>query len=236
MPSSARTFRHREVHAVDRIGWLRPAVLGANDGIISTASLILGVAASSAGRDSVVLTGLAGLVAGALSMAAGEFVSVSSQADTEAASMDREREELHSQPEAEERELARIYVERGLEVDLAGQVARQLTANGALRAHARDELGILELTKARPLQAAMASALTFALGAVVPVIVAMTAPRSWLQPLTAGTCLGLLAILGAIGAYAGGAPLGRASLRVVFWGALAMSVTSGVGHLFGVAV
>ena len=150
--------------------------------------------------------------------------------------MDREREELHSQPEAEERELARIYVERGLEVDLAGQVARQLTANGALRAHARDELGILELTKARPLQAAMASALTFALGAVVPVIVAMTAPSSWLQPLTAGTCLGLLAILGAIGAYAGGAPLGRASLRVVFWGALAMSVTSGVGHLFGVAV
>ena len=228
-------LRHREVHAVDRIGWLRPAVLGANDGIISTASLILGVASSAADRHSILFAGLAGLVAGSLSMAAGEFVSVSSQADTEAASLAREREELRSHPDAEERELALIYVERGLEPELAGQVARQFTARDALRAHARDELGILAITKARPLQAALASAATFSIAAA-PVLVAAATPPGLLQPITAAACLLLLSILGALGAYAGGAPPLKASLRVVFWGALAMIFTSAVGRLFGVVV
>lgn len=224
---------HAERHFVGRIGWLRPVVLGANDGIVSTASLMLGVASASADRHAILIAGAAGLVAGAMSMAAGEYVSVSSQADTERAGLDRERRELATDPAAEERELAGIYVGRGLSPTLAQEVARELTAKDALLAHARDELGILEMTTARPVQAALASALSFAAGAVVPVLVAVVAPKQAMSLSMAGVSLALLAGLGALGAVAGGAPVGKATARVAFWGAMAMAVTSGLGLAFG---
>ncbi len=227
---------HREFHFINRIGWLRPAVLGANDGIVSTASLILGVAAASADRHAVLVAGFAGLAAGAMSMAAGEYVSVSSQADTEAAGLAKERAELASDPEAEEGELAGIYIERGLSPELARQVARQLTAKDALAAHARDELGILEITTARPVQAALYSAASFAAGAAIPLVIAALAPMGALNVAVGAGSLVLLATLGGLGAAAGGAPIYLAMARVAFWGALAMAVTMGLGALFGAAV
>ncbi len=227
---------HRESHRVDRIGWLRAAVLGANDGLVSTASLVVGVAAAAASHGSILIAGVAGLVAGSMSMAAGEYVSVSSQSDTEKADLAREATELSGQPEAELRELAGIYVARGVTPDLAAEVARQMTAHDALGAHARDELGISEITTARPIQAAVTSALTFSVGAALPLIVAALAPMTGLAFWVAGSALAGLAVLGALGARAGGAPVGRSVVRVVFWGALAMAVTAGIGRLFGVAV
>ena len=227
---------HSEQHNITRIGWLRAAVLGANDGIVSTASLIVGVAAAAAGKPEVLLAGSAGLAAGALSMAAGEYVSVSSQSDTETADLARERAELMTQPDAELDELTGIYVNRGLEPELARQVAEQLTAHDALGAHARDELALSEITSARPLQAALASALTFAVGAALPLLVVMLLPLQSLVPGVVATSLVSLALLGWLGARAGGAPAGKAVLRVVFWGALAMAVTAGVGKLFGITV
>jgi VIT1/CCC1 family predicted Fe2+/Mn2+ transporter len=224
---------HRESHRTSRIGWLRAAVLGANDGIVSTASLMVGVAAANAGRTELIVAGVAGLVAGAMSMAAGEYVSVSSQSDTEKADLARERAELKSQPEHEHQELAEIYVKRGLASELAGEVARQLMAHDALGAHARDELGISETLSARPVQAALTSAITFAAGAALPLLAALAAPASLLIPVVAGTSLIVLTALGALAARAGGAPIFRASLRVVFWGALAMGLTAGAGKLFG---
>ena len=224
---------HTEEHLVSRIGWLRPAVLGANDGIVSTASLIVGVAAAGADTGTVVVAGLAGLVAGAMSMAAGEYVSVSSQSDTEQADLAREREELRTQPEAEREELAQIYVGRGLDPDLARQVADQLMAHEALGAHARDELGITEVSTARPVQAALTSALTFAAGAALPLIVAALVPLGWVIPGVSVATLLSLALLGALGAQAGRAGRLRPTLRVVFWGALAMAATAVVGSLFG---
>ena len=226
--------RHPENHLVQRIGWLRAAVLGANDGIVSTASLIVGVAAAAAGTSEILLAGLAGLVAGAMSMAAGEYVSVSSQADTERADLARESAELASDVEAERRELADIYVKRGLEPGLARQVAEQLMAKDALEAHARDELGISEVTTARPIQAALTSAATFSVGALMPLLMAIVAPASFVVPAVTVASLAFLAILGAIGARAGGADVWKATARVTFWGALAMAITAGIGALFGV--
>jgi VIT1/CCC1 family predicted Fe2+/Mn2+ transporter len=227
--------RHLERHMVQRIGWLRAAVLGANDGIVSTASLVVGVAAASQGRSEILLAGVAGLVAGAFSMAAGEYVSVSSQADTEAADLARERGELATQPGVEREELASIYVARGVELGLARQVADQLMAKDAIGAHARDELGISEITTARPIQAAIASALTFAAGAALPLLAALLAPPPLIVPVVSAAAILFLAILGAVGARAGGAGMGKAVVRVTFWGALALAATAGVGALFGVA-
>jgi VIT1/CCC1 family predicted Fe2+/Mn2+ transporter len=227
---------HRERHRSDRIGWLRAAVLGANDGIVSTASLVVGVAAAEATRQDVLIAGVAGLVAGAFSMAAGEYVSVSSQADTEQADLRRERHELATQPQAEEDELAGIYVGRGLEPELARTVARQLTASGALAAHARDELGLTDELAARPLQAALASAATFAVGAALPILAILVAPVSALAVTVAGASLVCLIVLGATAAYVGGAPILIGAGRVTVWGVLAMLATAAVGRLFGTAV
>ncbi len=226
-------MRHPEHHRTHRIGWLRAAVLGANDGIVSTASLIVGVAAAESSRSSVLVAGLAGLVAGAMSMAAGEYVSVSSQADTEHADLDRERGELAADGENEHAELAAIYVARGLDTDLANQVARQLMAKDALGAHARDELGISDTLSARPVQAAFASAGTFAVGAALPLLLVLLVPRSALVWTVSGSSLLFLALLGSLAARAGGSPVWRSVARVTFWGALAMALTAGVGALFG---
>jgi len=231
----ARTT-HPERHRTDRIGWLRAAVLGANDGIVSTASLLVGVAAASAGRSELLVAGVAGLMAGAMSMAAGEYVSVSSQSDTEAADLAREREELRTQPEVEQRELAAIYEARGLTPELAAQVAAQLTARDALGAHARDELGISDTRAARPVQAALTSGLTFTAGAALPLLTALVAPASNVVVVVAGTSLVFLIALGALAARVGGAPVAKAAGRVAFWGALAMGLTAGVGKLFGTVV
>ena len=226
--------RHAERHLVHRIGWLRAAVLGANDGVVSTASLIVGVAAAGSGRSEVLIAGLAGLVAGAMSMAAGEYVSVSSQADTEAADLARERTELASDPTGELQELAGIYAARGLDPSLARQVAEQLTAKDRLGSHLRDELGISEIVSAAPVQAAFVSAATFAAGAAVPLGVAALAPATHITVWVASATLVALAGLGGLGAAAGGAGRVRGAARVLFWGALAMVATAGVGHIFGV--
>ena len=226
---------HREMHLIERVGWLRAAVLGANDGIVSTASLIVGVAAASQGRGEILVAGVAGLVAGAMSMAAGEYVSVSSQSDTERADLTRERGELATQPELELAELAGIYAERGVEPGLAQEVARQLMAKDALGAHARDELGISEMTTARPVQAALTSALTFAVGAALPLALAVVTPLPALVPAVSGASIAFLALLGGVGARAGGAPIWKAVARVTFWGGMAMALTAGVGAIFGVA-
>ena len=227
---------HREEHRTERIGWLRAAVLGANDGIVSTASLVVGVAAASTGRSEVLVAGVAGLVAGAMSMAAGEYVSVSSQSDTEQADLARERTELATTPESEMDELTGIYVKRGLDPALARQVAEQLTANDALSAHARDELGISEIITAQPVQAALASAATFAVGAALPLLVVILAPEAGLVYTVSITSLIFLALLGVLAARAGGAPVLKAALRVTFWGALAMALTAAVGAIFGTVV
>lgn len=226
---------HKEEHRTGRIGWLRAAVLGANDGIVSTASLIVGVASADATRNSVMIAGVAGLVAGAMSMAAGEYVSVSSQADTENADLARETRELATDPDFELAELAAIYVDRGLDESLAKQVAEQLTARSALGAHARDELGISETMSARPVQAALTSAATFAVGAGLPLMVALVSPEKFILVTVSITSLGFLALLGGVSAVAGGAPVPKAVARVTFWGALAMGATAGIGALFGVA-
>ncbi len=228
-------MRHTEGHRTHRIGWLRAAVLGANDGIVSTASLVLGVAAAGADAKAILVAGVAGLVAGAMSMAAGEYVSVSSQSDTEQADLTRERHELATDPDHELAELTAIYVGRGLDQALATQVATQLTRHDALGAHARDELGISDTLAARPVQAALASAATFAVGAVLPLLVVLLAPASVILWAVAGSSLLFLALLGALSGRAGGAPMGAATWRVTFWGALAMALTAGVGALFGVA-
>ena len=222
-----------ERHRIGRIGWLRAAVLGANDGIVSTASLVLGVATAGATHSNVLVAGVAGLVAGAMSMAAGEYVSVHSQADTEQAALELERTELEADDRGEHKELAAIYVARGLEPALAKQVAEQLMAHDALGAHARDELGISEALSARPMQAASASAVSFAVGAAMPLLVTAMAPESGLIPLVSGTSLVFLALLGGLAARAGGAGVTMGAIRVTFWGALAMAVTAGVGALFG---
>lgn len=224
--------RHRTAH----IGWLRASVLGANDGLISTASLIVGVAASGTGRSAVLVAGVAGLVAGSMSMAAGEYVSVSSQADTESADLARERHELATTPDAEKLELIGIYEARGLTPELARQVADQLMNRDALAAHARDELGLSEATAARPLQAALASALAFAVGAALPVVVAAFVPPALLASVVTATALVLLTVLGAVAARVGGASMGRGAFRVAFWGALAMAASAAVGRLFGAQV
>jgi len=226
-------IRHNESHRADRIGWLRAAVMGANDGIVSTASLLVGVAASHASRGSVLVAGVAGLVAGAMSMAAGEYVSVSSQADTERADLARERKELEEDNKNEHKELASIYEARGLQPQLAKQVAEQLMAHNALEAHARDELGISVNFSARPVQAALASAVTFSIGAAMPLVTMIVSPETILVPIIFGATLFFLAGLGALGAFAGGAPMGRAALRVTFWGTLAMGLTAAVGALIG---
>ena len=228
--------RHTEAHRTDRIGWLRAAVLGANDGIVSTASLVVGVAAAGASQGNVLMTGVAGLVAGAMSMAAGEYVSVQSQADTEAADIAREREELKTEPAAELRELTAIYKKRGLDATLAAQVAEQLTAHDALGAHARDELGISPHLSARPVQAALASAASFAVGAALPLVVVAIAPEHGLLIWVSGMALVFLALLGIAAARVGGANQLISAARVTFWGALAMAVTAGVGSLFGAVV
>ena len=220
-----------ERHFVNRIGWLRAAVLGANDGILSTASLIVGVAAASATQNAVLIAGVAGLVAGAMSMAAGEYVSVSSQSDSEQADLARERKELSESPRFELDELAEIYVKRGVDRDLARQVAGQLMAKDALGAHAHDELGISEITTARPVQAALTSAVSFSLGAAMPVIMVVVSPSSALVPIVSAASLGFLAVLGAIGASVGGAHILRGTARVTFWGALAMALTAGIARL-----
>ena len=227
---------HVETHAVERIGWLRAAVLGANDGIISTASLILGVASAAASRTDILLTGVAGLVAGAMSMAAGEYVSVSSQSDTEHADLVREKRELAADPAFEQDELVQIYVARGLEQGLAREVAKQLMAKDALGAHARDELGISAVTTARPVQAALASAATFSVGAAAPLVLVMVSPANTLIPVVAAGSLLFLAVLGAVGAKTGGAGLLKPTLRVTFWGAFAMALTAGIGAIFGKAI
>ena len=226
-------MRHDENHRTHRIGWLRAAVLGANDGIVSTASLIVGVAAADASHGNVLVTGIAGLVAGAMSMAAGEYVSVSSQADTEQADLERERLELSTEPEKELAELTAIYVARGLEAGLASEVARQLTAHDAHGAHARDELGISENLSARPVQAALASAGTFAVGAALPLLLVLIVPSASLVWTVSLCSLIFLALLGGLAARAGGSPIWRATARVTFWGALAMALTAGAGALFG---
>ncbi|NOT82612.1 MAG: VIT family protein [Gallionella sp.] len=228
-------MRHIEKHKTHRIGWLRAAVLGANDGIVSTASLVLGVAAAGASSKSILITGVAGLVAGAMSMAAGEYVSVSSQADTERADLDKERKELATDPQHEHEELAAIYVGRGLDAALAAEVATQLTKHDALGAHARDELGISATLSARPVQAALASAGTFSVGAVLPLLVVLVVPESALMWAVSVSSLLFLALLGSLAAHAGGASVVTAAVRVTFWGALAMALTAGVGALFGVA-
>ncbi len=232
----SRLRQHAENHLVERIGWLRAAVLGANDGIISTASIIVGVAAATASQSDVLVAGVAGMAAGAMSMAAGEYVSVSSQSDTEKADIARETEELATDPEAELDELAEIYVRRGLDAGLARQVAEQLMAKDALGAHARDELGISEITTARPVQAALTSAVTFAVGAAMPLLMVVIAPANMLVAIVSVASLGFLALLGAIGAKAGGANIWRATARVTFWGALALAITAGIGKLFGTVV
>ena len=229
-------MRHEERHRSDRIGWLRAAVMGANDGIVSIASLILGVAAAGGTGSQVAVAGMAGLVAGAMSMAAGEYISVSSQADTEESDLAREREELATNDASERAELAGIYVSRGLDLPLARQVADQLMAHDALGAHARDELGISEIQRARPVQAALASAATFAVGAGLPLLIVLLVPAGMLTAFVVGTSLACLAILGALAAYAGGARRAVGSLRVTFWGAFAMALTYGVGALFGAVV
>jgi VIT1/CCC1 family predicted Fe2+/Mn2+ transporter len=227
---------HREQHRTERIGWLRAAVLGANDGIVSTASLIIGVAAARATGHDILVAGVAGLVAGAMSMAAGEYVSVSSQADTEQADIARERKELATQGPSELAELTGIYIKRGLDPDLAGQVAEQLTAHDALAAHARDELGISEALSARPGQAALASAGTFSVGAALPLLTVILIPGAYLIPVVALSSLLFLATLGGLAAFVGGASATRGAIRVTFWGALAMALTAGVGALFGTVV
>ncbi len=226
-------MRHLERHRTGRSGWLRAAVLGANDGIVSTASLVLGVAAANAARGDMLTASVAGLVAGAMSMAAGEYVSVSSQTDTENADLARERLELATDPATEIEELTTIYEQRGLDRPLAEQVAKQLMARDAMSAHARDELGIFDESRARPVQAAIASAATFAVGAALPLLVAFLAPAKILLPVVATTSLVFLGALGAFAAKTGGAPVGKATVRVTFWGALAMAITAGVGALFG---
>ena len=227
---------HNERHRTHHTGWLRAAVLGANDGIVSTASLVMGIAAAQASHSSILVAGAAGLVAGAMSMAAGEYVSVYSQADTERADIERERAELAADSAAEHRELAAIYVGRGLDAALAEQVAVQLMAHDALGAHTRDELGISDTMAARPVQAALASAASFAVGAALPLLVAAAAPRHLVLPLVGGASLVLLAVLGGVSARAGGAKVTTGVVRVAFWGALAMAVTAGVGALFGAVV
>lgn len=229
-------MKHSENHRTQRIGWLRAAVMGANDGIVSTASLILGVAAAGADARNILAAGVAGLVAGAMSMAAGEYVSVSSQADTESADLEREKIELATSPKQEHAELKGIYVSRGLEPELADAVASQLTQHDALGAHARDELGISDVISARPVQAALASAATFSVGAALPLLVVILLPASMLMWAVPVGSLIFLALLGAISAKTGGAPILVATSRVAFWGALAMALTAGVGALFGVAV
>lgn len=229
-------MRHSEEHRTHRVGWLRAAVLGANDGIVSTASLIVGVAAADSSRSGILVAGVAGLVAGAMSMAAGEYVSVSSQADTERADLERERSELAADPAHEHAELAAIYVARGLDADLAKQVATQLTAKDALGAHARDELGISDTLSARPVQAAFASAGTFAVGAALPLLLVLAVPASALVWTVSCSSLFFLALLGALAARAGGSPVLTSVARVTFWGALAMALTAGVGALFGATV
>ena len=227
---------HRESHRAERIGWLRAAVLGANDGTISVASLVVGVAAAGASQDSLLLTGVAGLVAGAMSMAAGEYVSVQSQADTEAADMAKERAELATEPERELAELAAIYVGRGLDEPLARQVAEKLTAGDALAAHARDELGITETLRARPVQAAFASAAAFCAGAIIPILTALVAPAGRVAEVSSLTSLAALLVFGGLAGYAGGASISKGAVRVAFWGAFAMGLTALVGRLFGAAV
>jgi VIT1/CCC1 family predicted Fe2+/Mn2+ transporter len=229
-----RYSRHQERHQVGRLGWLRAAVLGANDGIVSTASLIVGVAAANGSSQAILIAGVAALVAGAMSMAAGEYVSVSAQADSEAADLARERRELAEETESEQDELTRIYMGRGLEPDLARKVALQLMAHDALAAHARDELGISDTTAAKPLQAALASAASFAAGAALPLLVVLLAPLPVLIPATVGTSLTFLVALGVISASLGGAKPLRAAARVLTWGGLAMAITAAVGRLFGV--
>jgi VIT1/CCC1 family predicted Fe2+/Mn2+ transporter len=231
-----RLKHHTERHLVQRIGWLRAAILGANDGVVSTASLIVGVAAAAAGRNQILIAGVAGLVAGAMSMAAGEYVSVSSQADTEKADLAREREELQRYPDSELSELAGIYMKRGVEPQLAGTVAQQLMAKDALVAHARDELGISEIATARPIQAAFTSAATFSAGAALPLATVIVSPGDIILATVSVASLLFLAALGAIGARAGGAPVLRATLRVTFWGALAIAITAAIGKLFGTIV
>lgn len=228
-------MRHAERHRTHRIGWLRAAVLGANDGIVSTASLVLGVAAAGANASAILVAGVAGLVAGAMSMAAGEYVSVSSQADTERADLAREAKELETSPEHEHAELAAIYVKRGLDARLASSVATQLMAHDALGAHARDELGISSTHAAKPVQAALASAATFAAGALLPLLVVLAFPVSTLMWAVSGSSIVFLALLGALSARTGGSPVLVATARVTFWGALAMGLTAGVGALFGIA-
>lgn len=226
-------MNHSEGHLTHRVGWLRAAVLGANDGLLSTASLIVGVAAAEASRGSVLVAGIAGLVAGAMSMAAGEYVSVSSQSDTERADLERERIELATDVEQEHAELASIYVGRGLDQELANQVATQLMEKDALGAHARDELGISDTLRARPVQAALASAATFAAGAALPLLVVLAAPLNRITWVVSGSSTIFLIVLGALSAYAGGAPMLRSIVRVTFWGVLAMALTAGVGALVG---
>jgi vacuolar iron transporter family protein len=232
----SRLRAHPERHLVSRIGWLRAAVLGANDGIVSTASLIIGVATASGVPNQILIAGAAGLVAGAMSMAAGEYVSVSSQSDTEHADLAREQAELENDPDAEHTELAAIYVQRGLTAETANDVAAQLMAKDALLAHAHDELAITSLTTAKPIQAAITSAATFTAGAALPLLMVAVTPANILTPVVASTSLLFLAVLGAVGAKAGGAAMGRATLRVTFWGALAMALTAGIGILVGSAV
>jgi VIT1/CCC1 family predicted Fe2+/Mn2+ transporter len=232
----SRLHKHHESHAVERIGWLRAAVMGANDGIVSTASLIVGVASAEASRSDVLVAGVAALIAGAMSMAAGEYVSVSSQADTERADLAREKRELAELPDAEREELASIYQARGVTRETALDVADQMMAHDALAAHARDELGISEHTTAKPLQAAFASALTFTAGAAAPLLVVPFVSLNYLVPAVGLVSLLCLAILGALGARTGGAPLGPSVLRVTFWGVLAMGITAAIGRLFGAAV
>ena len=232
----SRLRAHPERHSIARIGWLRAAVLGANDGIVSTASLIVGVASADGGSSQVLIAGIAGLVAGAMSMAAGEYVSVSSQSDAEQANLAIERRELRENAAFEQRELADIYVQRGLDLELARQVAAQLMKKDALAAHARDELGISEISIARPLQAAVASAASFTIGAVLPLLMVAVSPVTWIVPIVSAASLVFLALLGVIGARAGGANPMRAAVRVTFWSALAMAVTAAIGRLVGTAV
>jgi VIT1/CCC1 family predicted Fe2+/Mn2+ transporter len=229
-------MRHHERHRTDRVGWLRASVLGANDGIVSTASLIVGVAAAHASSHDVLVAGVAGLVAGAMSMAAGEYVSVSSQADTEKADVTRERQELLTDPKGESAELTAIYVKRGLDPSLASQVAEQLMAHDALAAHSRDELGISDTLGAKPVQAAFSSAGAFAVGAFMPLLMVVVAPSAYLIPIVAVTSLVFLALLGGLGSMVGGASVTVGAIRVTFWGALAMALTAGVGALFGTVV
>jgi vacuolar iron transporter family protein len=231
-----RSIIHRESHRTQHIGWLRAAVLGANDGIVSTASLIVGVAAANTTRDAVLIAGIAGLVAGAMSMAAGEYVSVSSQADTERADLARESKELATNIEFEQNELTDIYIKRGLDRPLAEQVAAQLMAKDALTAHARDELGISEIVTARPIQAALSSAVAFAVGAALPLAVTFATPMQYVSASVSGSSLVFLAALGALAATMGGASVAAGMVRVTFWGAIAMAITAGIGKLFGTVV